>query len=237
MTGLDRVGRACVAISIEACVSLTCQPRAGAGAADVADYVLERDDASTNDQIAVAVRECTGGAFDQYWEELGQRHNGNYLDGARFSSLRMYRKIWLAHTLVHAIEAEHHALELVMRGRVDDNFVQSFDWPSLLARTNGASRIVALSHSDELYWSRSGGVPSQLTCIIDDQAAVGPPHLMDGYASVYHDMARLAPLLNLGRVDQTGHGNERILRAHLAYRNVPFVPSHSHGIRIHWGRG
>lgn len=122
-----------------------------------------------------------------------------------------------------------------MRGRVDHVFLEPFDWPSLLAQTGSAERIVTLSHDDNLYRARLGGVPPELSCIVDDQAAVGPPSLMDGYASVFPDFALLAPLLNLGRSDTHGHTSERILRTHLAYRRVPFVIGRSYGVRMRWG--
>ena len=115
--------------------------------------------------------------------------------------------------------------DLIARARVDHVFEATLDWDGGLRRTrakDGLRRILVGEATPALARSRSLGVPPSFRCALDDQFAMGPPALMDAYASVYAHFADFAHLQPITRNDIAGHGNERILAAHLHYTSTPF---------------
>ena len=187
----------------------------------VVDWALEHVDPETRDKINGYVEDCNRGAIDRYWRELEARHQGHaHRDKAHTSTVAMFRKVWLAHAMARGLPGP--GPKLIARGRIDGSFTDRLDWEAVLRRTDG-KRILAYDAAPQLFSQRTQGVPDRKSCIIDDQFAVGPPELMDGYASVFPDFEDFARTLLITRMDQVGHANERILVQHLHYRGVEWA--------------
>ena len=142
------------------------------------------------------------------------------MDKAHTSTVAMFRKVWLAHAMARGLPGP--GPKLIARGRIDGSFTGRLDWEAVLRRTDG-KRILAYDATPGLFSQRTQGVPDRKSCTIDDQFAVGPPELMDGYASVFPDFEDFARTLLITRMDQVGHANERILVQHLRYRGVEWA--------------
>tara|TARA_B110001452_G_scaffold264770_1_gene268309 strand:+ start:1 stop:1299 length:1299 start_codon:yes stop_codon:yes gene_type:complete len=201
----------------------------------VADVVLEAADEATDRQVADAGKECAGDSWDEYWDELSARHGGVLAHRSKVqrSMQPQWRKIWMAHTLARAVPG----VQYVARSRIDLLFHKPFDWVQARAAMGNGSSIAVAAAKGSLWEKRRMGVPEELRCHVDDQFAVGPVALMDGYASLYPDLLDFRRTLLLTRNDGgQRHTSERMLATHLHYRGVPFreissvvARRHAHG--------
>ena len=74
------------------------------------------------------------------------------------------------------------------------------------------SNLLLVGAAAPLYDKRASGVPLNLRCGVDDQFAMGSPHVMDAYASLFPDLNDdFVKLLLLHRNDANGHTNERMM--------------------------
>lgn len=201
----------------------------------VADVVLEAADEATDKQVADAGRECAGDTIAEYWDELSARHGGVLAHRSKVqpSMQPQWRKIWMAHTLARAVPG----VQYVARSRIDLLFREPFDWDQARTAMGNGSSIAVAAAKGSLWEKRRMGVPEELRCHVDDQFAVGPAGLMDGYASLYPDLLDFRRTLLLTRNDGgQRHTSERMLATHLHYRGVPFreissvvARRHAHG--------
>lgn len=193
----------------------------------VVGYEIEANDMRTRKSIFNATEHCTrsGQIIGTLFGAIGSRHK-KFQDKARYSFASMFRHIWLAYRMAH----EHELLSgsrfrFIIRSRVDHTYSAGFDWPlveRLAAPSPGAPLgrlLIGQPHHYHKLASRDG-VPHRHRCVMNDQFAVGPPALMDAYASLYPDFSDFRRLVPLGRNDLVGHTNERILVSHLHYRGV-----------------
>eukprot|EP00931_Biecheleriopsis_adriatica_P107562 TRINITY_DN8189_c0_g1_i1.p1 TRINITY_DN8189_c0_g1~~TRINITY_DN8189_c0_g1_i1.p1 ORF type:complete len:415 (-),score=26.56 TRINITY_DN8189_c0_g1_i1:121-1365(-) len=186
----------------------------------VADYSLEIGDLGTNERVAGAIQDCAGNMFSELRQEIMNRKLEPLYGPTPPSSdtASMYRKIWLAHKMARSLNSN---LQLIARGRIDGMHSMDISWERYLHETADGKILVAEARPG-LYLSRKNGLRDNQRCAIDDRFALGPPALMDHYASVYPDFQELASSLLLTRADGKVHFNERIMAAHLHFREVPF---------------
>ena len=181
--------------------------------------------------VQASIHECTGGMDSQI--DTFMRMNHQVRDDGLKSHIHMNRHIWLAHTL--AREAAPR-LEYVIRTRPDNAYgIKAPEWWPTIVQAAERGAIVTSAASPALQEQRRNGVPEKVRCMTDDQMAAGPTKMMDGYASIFPDFRHYLHTLPWFRVDFGGHINERMLAAHLHYRDVSFE-EHRLGHEIHAAR-
>jgi len=129
-------------------------------------------------------------------------------------------------------------LHYIVRARVDHHFempapsvaaagrpktsTNNDNWWSVVAHEDESSSVkygpfqdgdlLLIGAAAPLYDKRVSGVPVNLRCGVDDQFALGAPHVMDAYASLFPDLNDdFVKLLLLHRNDANGHTNERMM--------------------------
>ena len=192
-------------------------------------YELELNDQRTRKAIFNATSRCTksGYMIGTLFAAIAKRAAANkFQDKARYSFSSMFRHVWLVHRMARTYESRRGTpFRFILRARLDHTYAAPLDWP-LIERQAAPSPLVPTGRLlfgqpiKSYRLASRDGVPHRYRCVMSDQFAVGPPALMDAYASVFPDYADFRRLVPLGRNDFVGHTNERVLVAHLHYRGA-----------------